>query len=281
MPPEFRLVRPLAGGGGNASVDLVELDGRFLVLKRHGRRDVAAERLFHQQLGARGLARLAVEDHPALGPDQILLEYVEGSPTIGGAAAVDVCERWGRAIGGLHAVGSDRFEVLDESGAIVRSSWRDFVGALIDEALDRQRRNATDLPQRLIDQARERLVALLEFEPESFVLSHGDLHLNNALLRDGEVVLFDKSAEVWVAPPVFDLSLIHSEAFIVGRYGAVRDGDAERLSAFLAGYGDLPPGQMDWLDHFVLLRSLRRYPSPFVPQMRTVIEVSLDRLPRP
>lgn len=134
------------------------------------------------------------------------------------------------------------------------------------------------MPSRLLDEAEEQLTALPSFRPERFSLTHGDLHLNNALLRDGEIILFDKPAAVWVAPPVLDLCLVYSEAFPGARYGAARDGDDERLGAFLAGYGSLPPGDESWLDHFVLVRSLRRYPSPFVPEMRKVIEVALERL---
>ena len=89
-------------------------------------------------------------------------------------------------------------------------------------------------------------------------------------------MLFDKPAGVWTAPAVFDLCLVFSEAFPGAWYGMDRPGDDERLAAFLEGYGGFP--QARWLEHFVLLRSLRRYPSPFVPEMRTIIGIVLERL---
>lgn len=275
---EFEVLGPLSGGGGGATVELVRAAGRLWVLKRHRPRDVAAERRFHRVLREHGIPNLHVEDWPGLGSDQLLLEYVQGSPTIGGAPSPTQCRRWGAAVGALHRVGSDTFKVLDERGDVVPAVWREYVGALVREAIDRQLRLGTDLPDSLLQEAELRLASLLSFDPDSFVLTHGDLHLNNALVRDDEVVLFDKPAGVWVAPAVFDLCLVFSEAFPGARYGADRAGDAERLSAFLEGYGEFPSEQRRWLEHFVLLRSLRRYPSPFVPELRSIIEIALDRL---
>jgi thiamine kinase-like enzyme len=154
---DLEFVRPLVGGGGTASVDLVRAEGREWVLKRHRPRDLAAERLFH-----RTQARVAVE---------------------------------------------------------------------------RQRRLATDLPSTFLERAENQLARLPEFEPSPFVVTHGDLHLNNALVRSDGIVLFDKPVDVWVAPAVFDLSLIFSEAFPGARYGAAREGDEERLAGLWAGRG--------------------------------------------
>ncbi|HEY9235490.1 MULTISPECIES: phosphotransferase [Phenylobacterium] len=277
-PAEIRILRPLAGGGGVASVHLVEVAGRLLVLKQNRRRDIAGERLFHEALGVAGLPRLHIEDHAELGPEAVLLEYVDGSPTIGGSPSLQACRLWGDAVGKLHHLPSAGFLTLTDDGALLESSWRDFTKALIHQALQCSRRS--DLEPSLITEAERRLALLLQFEPESFVLAHGDLHLNNALIRNGDLVLFDKASEIWSAPAVFDLALIYSEAFFAGRYGVVREDDAARLRAFHEGYGELSPDQAGWLDHFVLLRSLRRYPSPFVPQLGQVIETALERLRR-
>lgn len=277
---EIEILKPLAGGGGEASVELVRAGGALWVLKRHRPRNVAAERAFHRALRTHGLPSLQTPDCRGLSQDQILLEYVEGSPTIGGAPPPELCRRLGSAIGALHRIGSAKFTVLDDNGAEHPAIWRDFVTARIDEVIARQRRLGTDLPDDLLRQAEDRLSALLSFEPTWFVLTHGDLHLNNALVRGDEIVLFDKGAGVWVAPVVFDLCLIVSEAFPGACYGVAREGDDERLSAFLEGYGPIPLDQARWLEHFVLLRSLRRYPSPFVPEMRFVIETALERIGR-
>jgi Ser/Thr protein kinase RdoA (MazF antagonist) len=276
-PIEMQIVRPLTGGGDSAAVDLVRIDGRLLVLKHHTPRGAAAERRFHRRLAACGLPSLAVENNPGLRPDQILLEYVEDSPTIGGSPSPRLCQRWGAAISALHGVRSDNFEALDEGGELVPARWSDFLDDLVRTALEKQR-GASDLPSGLVDEAERRLRTLSSFQPDAFSLTHGDLHLNNALIRGEGIVLFDKPAGVWVAPPILDICLIYSEAFPGARYGAARQGDDERLAAFLAGYGELPRGEKRRLDHFVLLRSLRRYPSPFVPELRTVIEVALERL---
>ncbi len=275
---EIQIVRALAGGGGSASVELVRADGQEWVLKRHRARDVQAERLFHRVLEEHDLPALRVADCEGLGPDQLLLEYVPGSPTIGGAPPEELCQRWGAAVARLHGIRFAEFLNFDEAGSIVPAVWRDFVVVQVRQTLERQRSIATDLPAGLLDQAERQLARLLQFNPSTFVLTHGDLHLNNALLRDDGIVLFDKAAGVWVAPAVFDLCLVYSEAFPGACYGAPRSGDDRRLSAFLNGYGELPQQEVEWLNHFVLLRALRRYPSPFVPELRSIIEVAMERL---
>ncbi|MDO8410052.1 MAG: aminoglycoside phosphotransferase family protein [Phenylobacterium sp.] len=277
---QIEIVRPLAGGGGNATVDLVRAGGQLWVLKCHRPREVAAERLFQSSLREHGLPNLQVADCSGLRPDQLLMEYVSGSPTIGGSPSLNLCRRWGEAIRDLHGIRSSEFQTLDGQGMPVLASWQDFVAELIHKAIDRQRERETGLPAGLLDKAALGLAKLKKFNPPEFVLTHGDLHLNNALKRGGEVVLFDKPADVWVAPRVFDLCLIYSEAFPGALYDVNRQGDEARLSAFLEGYGDLPPEQPEWLELFVLLRSLRRYPSPFVPELRAVIEAALDRIAR-
>jgi Ser/Thr protein kinase RdoA (MazF antagonist) len=283
---QLETVRAFAGGGGNASVSLVEAEGRRWVLKRHRPRDVAAERLFHQTLRSNGLPALLVAECDGLGPDELLLEYVDGSPTLGrvlGATTSasrrqELYRRWGSAMRALHGVRFRDQVILDAAGRPQISSWRDFSAKLVARTIERLRRLATDLPAELLDQAERHLDQLSLFAPAGFVLTHGDLHANNALMRADEVVLFDKPADVWSAPAMFDVCLVLSEAFPGARYGAAREGDHERLAAFMDGYGDLPADEADWIEHFVLLRSLRRYPNPFVPEMRSIIELALARI---
>lgn len=276
---DLQPVKPLAGGGDAASVELVRgADGRLWVLKRHRPAHVAAERRFQQTLSDHGLPSLRIEDCPGLAPDQLLLEYVPDSPTIGGSPSLDLVRRWGEAIGRLHQIPVAEFARLDDTGQVVPGAWRDFLQARIAEAIARQRHPDSDLPAGFVDRAERHLAALHAFAPRRFVLTHGDLHLNNALVRGGDIVLFDKPAGVWRAPAVFDLALIFSEAFPGARYGADRPGDDARLAAFLEGYGEVPPDELAWLDGFVLLRSLRRYPSLFVPELRAILELALDRL---
>ena len=112
--------------------------------------------------------------------------------------------------------------------------------------------------------------------PSGFSLSHGDLHANNVLLRGREAVLFDKAAQIWACPPVFDLALIYS-VFRASRYGVSQPEGESRLKAFLAAYGDNIQ-DADWLDHFALANGMIRYPNPFVPEQRQIIEGALARL---
>jgi Ser/Thr protein kinase RdoA (MazF antagonist) len=269
-------VRALAGGGESARVELVRVGDRPFVMKTHRLRNIAAERMFHAALAARGLPHLAITDHPDLASNQILLEYIEGSPTIGRAMSLDAFARMGAAVRGLHAQRADACTQLDARGGEIPASWPDVLQDAIDQALDAGAQS--DLPEAMLSRIAERLETLTSFTPHAFVLTHGDLHLNNALLRGDDVVLFDKAAGIWSAPPAFDLCLIFSEAFPGARYGVARAGDEERLRTFFAGYSAMDDADEHWIDHFVLLRSLRRYPSPFVPELRDVIEAALARV---
>ncbi len=279
-PPAIRLLRPLAGGAGEASVDLVEVGGRRLVLKRQSERHANAERRFHRALADAGLPHLEVVDHPSLGPDQILLAYVEGSTTIGRSQSLAAFAAWGAAIAGMHAITSSRCQELDERGTPIEARWPDVLGRIIDAGLSRHRNRVDGFPPRLVDRIAERLQALTAFRPANFALCRGDLHLNNALLRGDEVVLFDKVSTSWMAPPGFDLAVVYSEAFPGARYAesASRAGDDARLAAFTAGYGALPADQAGWIDAFVVLRALGRYPNPFVPDLLTTVEAALERM---
>ena len=117
--PPIRKIRPLAGSGGDASVDLVAIGDKMFVLKRQSPCHATAERLFQQSLQRAGLPSLRVFDHPELGPDQILLEYVEGSTTVGRSLSLQSIERWGATIGRLHAIRSDHFVELDGAGEVL------------------------------------------------------------------------------------------------------------------------------------------------------------------
>ncbi|MDO8377445.1 phosphotransferase [Phenylobacterium sp.] len=277
---ELKKIRPLAGGGGAATIDLVEIGDSTFVLKRQTARHVGAERLFQRTLANANLPSLKVIDHPSLRPDEILLEYVEASVTVGRSLSLSLCERWGAAIAALHAIRPGCFMELNEAALPIAASWPDFLERTLRDGLARQRGRQDGIPSQLLDRIEKRLAPLLAFHPDEFAVAHGDLHMNNALIRGGDIVLFDKAPGIWTAPQVFDIALVVTEAFPGARYldSQARNGDKARLAAFMSGYRGLPPAQDAWIDHFALLRSLRRYPSPFVPDMLTTIQTALDRL---
>ena len=169
---------------------------------------------------------------------------------------------------------------LNEGALPIAASWPDFLHRTIRDGLARQRERHDGIPSQLLDRIETSLTPLLSFHPDEFAVAHGDLHMNNALIRGGDIVLFDKAPGIWTAPQVFDIALVFTEAFPGARYleSEARNGDKARLAAFMAGYRGLPPAQAAWIDHFALIRSLRRYPSPFVPDMLMTIEAALDRL---
>ena len=75
------------------------------MLKRSSPARAAGERQFQQTLAAAGLPSLALATHPSLGPGDLLLEFVEGSRTLGGGSPpARSWGLWGAAVAGMHKV---------------------------------------------------------------------------------------------------------------------------------------------------------------------------------
>ncbi|HTX49887.1 MAG TPA: phosphotransferase [Caulobacteraceae bacterium] len=271
---EIRRLRTLAGGGENAVVELVEIDGQPFILKRAPPVRVAGERLFQRTMAEAGLPALGTPDHPSLAANELLLEYVDGSPTIGGSPTPDALARWGAAVAGMHGIELAGFQRFD-TDAPAPANWLDYVDWLIERALSTPRDTEGVLPKSLLTEAARKLGALRDFRPLRYVLLHGDLHANNVLLRGDETVLFDRASRIWSGPAVYDLALVVSEGFPGARYGVDRPGDDARLEAFMAAYGELPADEAPFLDHFALAHALVRYPTPFVPELREIIDAAM------
>lgn len=82
-------------------------------------------------------------------------------------------------------------------------------------------------------EAGRKLVALVEAVPPCDVLLHGDLHLSNMVVRDGELAPIDMEF-VGFGDPVFDLAISRSRTFQIVPSLAGRTGVPEERASELA-----------------------------------------------
>src|SRR3989339_1355054 len=77
----MKIIKELPGSYGS-KVELVEIDDKQYVLKTWTVEESENEKLFLKTLKENGLPFLEVINNSELNPNQILLEYVEGSPKL-------------------------------------------------------------------------------------------------------------------------------------------------------------------------------------------------------
>lgn len=123
----------------DASVKLVSIDGTKYVLKKDDIREVAAQKYFNEQLKSHHIPALTAHTHVALQPNQILLEYVKDSLTLGNVLSEARCRAWGELVSRIHAVKVNDFFVFSNNGEQINTDWSSYVKNYIDTAVARHR----------------------------------------------------------------------------------------------------------------------------------------------
>jgi len=264
----------------DASVKLVSIDGNKYVLKTDDVREVAAQKYFNEQLESHYIPALAAHAHVALQPNQILLEYVEDSLTLGNVLSEERCKAWGELVSRMHAIKVQDFFVFSTDGKRVDTDWSSYIKRYIDAAVTRHRNLPYSLGDDLINEIEKILHALVEYQPTELSVTHGDLHGHNVLVKGDKLVLFDKFADFPVAPAAFDIGLLYAESFGGAAFPEMGFSTAEQqryFNAFLDGYGPLSAEQQKWLDHFTLLRAFYRWPNRFHPHSGETIRLMVQK----
>lgn len=252
-------------GAHSSHVQLVDIDGVKWVLKTANPVEIVNEHLFFEVAKAHGMPVLTVLDAPDLAANQILLSYIDGSPTVGDNLSQETCRAWGAAAGALHRISHTTAAVLTLHG-LESVQWKHFVQGQVAEATLRAKEKRSDLP---VEQIQQALRELEEYVPTRYGLLHGDMHSNNALVDHDRVILFDKASDIFYGDPLFDLALVMIELF----------GEPELLRAFCEGYGsDFVREGGKVLNHYILLRAYSRHPNPFEPQIPQVVAQILETM---
>lgn len=281
MNSEIIEIKELNHADRDASVKLVSIDGMKYILKTDDLREVAAQKYFNQQLENSHIPALVAHEHIALQPNQILLEYVEHSLTLGNLLSEDRCRVWGELVSRIHAIKADGFFTFDSNGKQVTTDWSSYIKKYIDTAVVRHRNLPYSLGDDLITKIEQILYALVEYSPTELSVTHGDLHIHNVLVKGETLILFDKFADFPVAPATFDIGLLYAEAFSGAAFPEIGLSTEEQqrfFQAFLDGYGPLSTEQQKWLDHFILLRTFYRWPNRFAPHSGEILRLMVRKL---
>lgn len=281
MNSEIIEIKELNHADRDASVKLVGIDGVKYILKTDDLREVAAQKYFNQQLEDSHIPALVAHEHVVLQPNQILLEYVEDSLTLGNVLSEDRCRAWGELVSRIHAIKADSFFTFDSNGKQVSIDWSSYIKKYIDMAAVRHRNLPYSLGDDLITKIEQILYALVEYSPTELSVTHGDLHIHNVLVKGETLILFDKFAVFPVAPAAFDIGLLYAEAFSGAAFPEIGLSTEEQqrfFQAFLDGYGPMSTEQKKWLDHFILLRAFYRWPNRFAPHSGETLRLMARKL---
>lgn len=189
--------------------------------------------------------------------------------------SIDTAKKWGRLMRKIHSITGEYVIKLGEHGELIKLEWKTFLSSYIKQAIDFQDDMKENLVKDNIDTIINKLNRLYSYSPAQFSFIHGDLHCENIYLVDGQIRVLDNEVEYLYLPALYDLVIIFMEVFPSGTIipnDEKHKHEKEYLEAFLDGYGSLSEYDMSFLNEFILLRSLFRYPNPFFKRMKKVVQ---------
>lgn len=262
----MKLIRPLSGSS-SSTVSLVTIENQEYVLKTADITEIENEHEFNRHLYLYHIPCLKTFQNSNLQSNQILLEYIPNSPTLGNHLTPQLCYQWGVLMSQLHAIQSPHASYFDSTLHTI--PWSDFISNEIHARYKKDK--PAKIPQELLSKI---ISPVLSQSHNHYSLLHGDCHSNNVLIKNKYLILFDKASEIVFGDPAYDLAIIALE-FPHERYATLGNPehaqDSMYLHAFIQGYGrDFT--QDTNFDHYVLLRSVIREPNPFQPYLSDVID---------
>lgn len=240
------------------SVELIKLNNKKYILKTAPAESIAKEKFFIDTLIKNNLPYLKYYSYPQIKQNQLLLEYFPENLLLKNKFTLESCIKWASAIRKIHKVNFDSFFYINDYGNYENMQWREFLEDYLAYLINKLYLSSDSLGIQF--KKTERILnRVLDFKPKFFSLIHGDLHVENAAFKKNEIVLFDSVSTMAVGPRIYDLSIVYSETLSVFNKNLV---DTNLyLHAFNEAYGDLSEEEKYYLDYFILLRSLHRYPN--------------------
>jgi hypothetical protein len=236
-------------GAKNAEVKVVKIDEQLWVHKKQNVVSAQNEKAFYKELEKNNLPFLEILDHPALQEDEILIEYIENSPTL--SETSDDYESWGHTLRKLHNITFSKATLLRDNQFINLDINSYYLTELnrAKELIINCKYHTKDEANLIISYLKNNLLKL----PLSFCLVHGDMHSANVLKREREIILFDKSSSQWSFTPLIDLAIVMLDipnGFLVNTNLPDYRNDAELRKAFLKGYGSVNLNEVKLFSQF-------------------------------
>jgi len=204
----MKILKELPGSFAS-KVFLVELNKQKYVLKRcKNTSEIASEKEFSKVLSQNNIPSLSYLEHHDLKANEMLLEYVEDSISLGNRFTTENCEIWGEVTRKMHNIKYNQCFKLDSNNQRKIVKWSDYIDNKTKEAIFYAKENGNyGFNEAELNQIIEYILPLQDLKFKKFSLIHGDLHTNNVLIRNKELVLFDKNSEVFTGDPLLDLAI--------------------------------------------------------------------------
>ncbi|MDF2379544.1 MAG: aminoglycoside phosphotransferase family protein [Candidatus Gracilibacteria bacterium] len=263
-------------GSFSSEVFLVERGSEQFVLKRGDIAEVISEKKFSDVLADHGIPSLKYFEDTDVKENELVLEYIPGSPVLGEMCNEMYSKRWGEVTRKMHQISYPTCFRYNEKGEQSELKWADYMEQKLEKAFRKAEENDYyGFDEKSVGNIREYLALLQDYEPEQYSLVHADLHSNNVLIRDGELVLFDKNPDVFSGDPLLDLAIIMMDM----PHGTLIDEgnseDEKCLEAFIDGYGE-DFLQNEMLNVYVLLIAFGRMYTPYADGYAEIVKKSLE-----
>ncbi len=271
----MKIIKELPGAY-SSKVELVEIEEEYYVLKTATPEEITNEMFFNKTLKNNGLPVLKIIDNVELANNQLLMEYIPGSPELENFPTPENYIRWGEVAKKLHSITSPKPYKVDEEGRQIKLNWSDFIEEEIKAALLRQKERNTNLDDQFIKDVVQFVRPLADVKNDNFSLVHGDLHSNNILITTRGAILFDKGSDIMYGDPLYDLAQVGISFQIGLHLEHEKRYKPELLAAFIKGYGgDFTQPDEKLFARYITLRALRNHPNIFEPFLVELMRANL------
>lgn len=245
----------------SSEVFLVEIDSKRFIYKRSDISWINAEKYLQNLQKNNNLPFLVLYDEKDIEENELLIEYISWSKTLAGSDNLFLYEQFWFQLSKIHNISFDRYYWMN-NWSKYSLSHKDFILGKIQEWSERVVRKKSDLDENKIQNIIEIVKRLINYNPSNISYVHGDLHSNNVLIRDHELIFFDPWWDMISWDPYRDIALVYIEYY--------EKADSKKLYAIKSGYNkDL---NNEILDYYILLRAFNRYPNPFETNLLQIIE---------
>ena len=256
----------------SSSLKMDQRDHGRVVVKTVDAKERKNETFFHKKMSEMGLPSMSIHEEG----DAIVLDFIENAETLGDNETADNYRLFGEAVRKMHAVKFNHPFYIDQEGKHNEIFWGTFIEHCLIEGSDRQNKNSNGLEKNIVDRITAAINPSGIGDTDRSVLIHGDLHANNALIKDQNIILFDKGDQIVAGDPMYDLALVAINLpGAIYKLGTQIEKDIKLLKAFIEGYGiDFTPDTQK-LEAYILLRALERWPNPFEKEIPDIINAIL------
>lgn len=243
---------------------------KAVILKSVDAQERKNELAFHDLLAELGMPSMHVVEEG----EDLVIDFIAGAQTLGDEETPEQYKRLGQALRALHSHEYPSAFIIESDGTYTEIGWSEFLKRQVDYGVTRQREQ-----EGLSDALVERISSAvsLDVHPDRITPIHGDMHVNNALLKDGKVFLFDKADHIFAGDPLYDLALFGITLPGIYDVGSEVERDKGLMEALIAGYGSDFLADRDAFDRYVLLRAIERWPNPFEEEIPELVEVVLEK----